>query len=27
MNFMIHDPINADEHCKVGFGALWRILN
>ena len=27
MDFMVHDPTNADEHCKVGFGALWRMLN
>jgi AcrR family transcriptional regulator len=27
MDFMVHDPGNADQHCKVGFDALWRILN
>src|SRR5262249_30200086 len=26
MDFMIQDPTNADEHCKVGFDALWRAL-
>lgn len=27
MDFMVREPINADEHCKVGFDALWRMLN
>lgn len=27
MDFMVHDPAHADEHCKVGFDALWRMLN
>lgn len=27
MDFMINDPANADEHCRVGFAALWRILD
>jgi AcrR family transcriptional regulator len=26
MDFMIHDPTNAEKHCKVGFDALWRML-
>jgi AcrR family transcriptional regulator len=26
MDFMINDPINADEHCRAGFGALCRML-
>jgi AcrR family transcriptional regulator len=26
MDFMVIDPANADEHCRVGFAALWRIL-
>ena len=26
MDFMIHDPANAKEHCKVGFDALWRVI-
>ena len=26
MDFMVHDPTNADKHCKVGFDALWRVL-
>ena len=26
MDFMIHDPINAKKHCKVGFEALWRVI-
>ncbi len=26
MDFMIHDPANAKNHCKVGFEALWRVL-
>ena len=26
MDFMVHDPANADKHCKVGFDALWRVL-
>ena len=26
MDFMIHDPTNADKHCKVGFDALWRVI-
>jgi AcrR family transcriptional regulator len=26
MDFMVNDPANADEHCKVGFDALCRML-
>jgi len=26
MDFMIHDPNNAKNHCKVGCDALWRVL-
>ena len=26
MDFMIQDPTNAENHCKVGFDALWRVL-
>jgi AcrR family transcriptional regulator len=26
MDFMIRDPTNADEHCKVGFDVLWRAI-
>ena len=26
MDFMIHDPAHAKEHCKVGFDALWRVI-
>jgi AcrR family transcriptional regulator len=25
-DFMIHDPSNANKHCKMGFDALWRML-
>jgi len=27
MDFMVHDPTHASQHCKVGFDALWRMLN
>ncbi len=27
MDFMIHDPIHAKKHCKVGFDALWRAIS
>ena len=27
MDFMVHDPTNADEHCRVGFDALRRMLS
>jgi AcrR family transcriptional regulator len=27
MDFMTQDPANAKKHCKVGFDALWRMLN
>ena len=26
MDFMISDPTNADEHCRVGIEAAWRLL-
>ena len=26
MDFMLQDPANAEEHCRVGFDALWRVL-
>jgi len=26
IDFMIHDPANANKHCKVGFDALWRAI-
>jgi AcrR family transcriptional regulator len=26
MDFIVHDPLNADMHCKVGFDAFWRVL-
>lgn len=26
IDFMIHDPANADEHCMAGFDALWRMI-
>jgi len=26
MDFMIHDPANAQKHCKAGFDALWRVI-
>ncbi len=26
MDYMVHDPNNSDQHCKVGFDALWRVL-
>jgi AcrR family transcriptional regulator len=26
MDFMLQDPRNADEHSRLGFEALWRIL-
>jgi AcrR family transcriptional regulator len=26
IDFMIHDPSNAEKHCEVGFEALWRVL-
>lgn len=26
MDFMIQDPANADQHCKVGFEAVWRVV-
>jgi AcrR family transcriptional regulator len=27
MDFMIQDPKNAEKHCRLGFEALWRVLN
>ncbi len=27
MDFMVNDPMNADNHCNVGFDALWRTLS
>lgn len=26
MDFMVNDAANADQHCKVGFEAVWRML-
>jgi hypothetical protein len=26
IDFMIHDPANANKHCKVGFDVLWRVI-
>ena len=26
MDFMIHDPANAEKHCEAGFDALWRVV-
>jgi hypothetical protein len=26
IDFMIHDPANADKHCMAGFDALWRMV-
>lgn len=27
MDFMIQDPANAKEHCKVGFETFWRAIS
>ena len=27
VDFMIQDPPNADKHCKVGFDAVWRMVD
>ena len=27
MDFMLQDPPNAEKHCQLGFGALWRTLH
>ena len=27
MDFMLHDPSNADRHSRVGFDAVWRMLS
>ena len=26
IDFMIHDPANADKHCMAGFDAFWRMV-
>lgn len=26
VDFMVQDQANADEHCKTGFDALWRVI-
>ncbi|HEY1903374.1 MAG TPA: TetR/AcrR family transcriptional regulator [Terracidiphilus sp.] len=26
MDYMTHDPANANKHCKAGFDALWRMV-
>jgi hypothetical protein len=26
IDFMIHDPANADQHCMASFNAVWRML-
>lgn len=26
IDFMIHDPVNADRHCLAAFEALWRMI-
>jgi AcrR family transcriptional regulator len=26
MDFVVNDPGHADQHCKIGFDALWRML-
>lgn len=26
MDYMIHDPANADKHCKAAFDAFWRMV-
>ncbi len=26
IDFMIHDPVNADKHCRAAFDALWRMI-
>ncbi len=26
IDFMIHDPANADDHCMAGFEAFWRVV-
>ena len=26
VDFMIRDPVNADQHCMAAFDALWRIV-
>lgn len=27
IDFMIHDPDNADQHCVVAFDAFWRMIS
>ena len=27
VDFMIQDPVHADEHCATAFDALWRMVN
>ncbi len=27
MDFMLQDPVHAEDHCQVGFDALWRVLD
>jgi AcrR family transcriptional regulator len=26
IDFMIHDPVNADKHCMAAFDAFWRMV-
>ncbi len=26
IDVMIHDPTNADKHCRAAFDALWRMV-
>jgi hypothetical protein len=26
IDFMIHDPANADKHCMAAFDAIWRMV-
>jgi AcrR family transcriptional regulator len=26
MDYMVRNPANADDHCKAGFEALWRVV-
>jgi hypothetical protein len=26
IDFMIHDPVNADNHCMAAFDAFWRMV-
>jgi AcrR family transcriptional regulator len=27
MDYMVSDPANADQHCRAGFDAMWRMLS